>query len=93
MKANIFITIIETRFNFNISFAIRINFVFRVVTADTIESKKSVLYAKKRAADQLIIIKKNLMLSEIELKIVFEKSLTITRPNVISEHISFITKT
>ena len=95
MKANVFITIIETRFGFAISFVINqtINFVLKIDTADTIELKKPVLCAKKRVADQSIIIKKNVMFSEIELKIVFEKNITITKSNATFERTSLIMKT
>ena len=73
-------TIIKTRFDFVINFVI--SFVFKIDTIDTIKSKKSVSYAKKKTIDQLIIIKKNATFSEIELKIIFEKNITITKLNV-----------
>ena len=73
-------TIIETRFDFVINFVI--NSACKIDTIDTIKSKKSVSYAKKRTVDQLIIIKKNVTFSEIELKIIFEKNITITKSNV-----------
>ena len=76
-------TIIEMRFDFVISFAI--NFVFKIDTIDTIKSKRSVSYAKKKIVDQLIIIKKNATFNEIELKIAFEKNITITKSNVTFE--------
>ena len=89
MGAIAFITIIETR----LDPAISINPVLGVGTADTIELKKPVLCAKKKIIDQSIIFRKNAIFSEIELKTVFEKNITITRPNVILERISLIMKT
>ena len=93
MKANVFITIIETRLDLVISLVIRINPVLRAVTAGTIEPKRPVLYAEKKAADQLIIVKKSAMPSGTKLKIIFERDITITRPNATLERISLVMKT
>ena len=79
MRVNVFITIIETRLDLAISLAISINPVFRAGTAGTIGLKRPILCAKKKAVDQLIIIRKNAMHSEIRLKIAFEKNITITK--------------
>ena len=95
MKEDVFITTIKIRLGFAISFVINqvINFVFRIDTADTIGLKRFVLCAKKRVADQSIIIKKNVMSSEIGLKIAFEKNITITKSNATLERTSLIMKT
>ena len=95
MKANVFITIIKTRFGLVINFVINqiINSVLKINTINTIELKKPVSCAKKRVADQSIIVRKNVMLSEIELKITFEKNITITRSNATFERTSLIMKT
>ena len=95
MKRNVLITIIEIRFDSAINLVINqiINFVLRIDTADTIELKKPVLCAKKKVVDQSIIFRKNVMLSEIELKIIFEKNITITKLNVTFERTSLIMKT
>ena len=85
MEANIFI--IEINFSFVIDFD------FENVTVDTIGLKKSVLYAKKKIIDQSIIIRKNAMFSEIELKTAFEKNITITKSNATPERILLIIKT
>ena len=84
-------TIAETCFGLAISSAI--NFAFRIGTINTIKSKKPVLYAKKKTVDQSIIIRKNVMFSEIELKIAFEKNITITRPNVTLERTLLVMRT
>ena len=90
MKTDVFITIIKTRFDIVINFVFCINSVFRIDTVDTIEFEKSVLCAKKKIVDQSIIIRKNVMFSEIELKIIFEKNITITKSNVTLERTSLI---
>ena len=83
MGGDVFITTIEIHFGSAISFVINqiINSVFRIGTVGTIGLKRPVLCAKKKVADQPTIIRKNVMFSEIELKIAFERDITITRPN------------
>ena len=95
MKRDVLITTIKIRFGPAISFVINqtINLVLRVGTVDTIEPERPVLCAKKRIADQSIIVKKNVMFSEIELKITFEKNITITKSNATSERTSLIMRT
>ena len=94
MEKNVFITTTEIRFGPAISLVINqaINLVLRIDTAGTIEPERSVSCAKKRIADQSIIIKKNVMLSEIGLKIASEKNITITRPNATLGRTSLIMK-
>ena len=95
IKANVFVTTIKIRFDFAINFVINqtINSVLKIDTIDTIELKRPVSCAKKSIVDQSIIVRKNAMLSEIELKIVFEKNITITKSNVTFGRISLIIKT
>ena len=95
MEKNVFITTTKIRLGLAISLVINqiINLVFRADTAGTIKPKRPVSCARKRVADQSIIAKKNVMLSEIGLKIVFEKNITITRPNATLERTSLIMKT
>ena len=92
MKKNVLITTIEIRFDPAISFVINqvISPVLRIDTTGTIGLKRPVLCAKKKIADQSIIIRKNVMSNKIELKITFEKNITITRSNATPERILLI---
>ena len=85
----------QNTFRFRHQFCYQLNYQFRFQNRyDRYNRIKKICFVcKKKTVDQLNTVRKNVIFNEIELKIIFEKNITITKLNVTFERTSLIMKT